>query len=265
METLRFHAGLLERPDPSGIDVQTSLAHFAIVTYMVDPIVLCRHIHKRFEPDCIMFEGRPRALVSVVPFMDEDFHFVRCRWPKWNFCQTNYRAYVTDTETGEHVAWFFGTSLDSVSVYLPRFVWKLPWHRARINFDCDYDVEQRKYSTYRMATTRSWADAHLEICDSGVAPHELAGFTDLETGLVLLTHPLRGYYFRRDGKPGSYSVWHERLQTTTANVISARFSLLDRLGLVPLADTSSLHSVLVQPKTDFTIYLPPKSVLSMAK
>ena len=265
METLRFNADSVKRPAPTGIDVQTSLTHFAIVTYTVDPLVLRRHIHKRFEPDCIMYEGRPRALVSVVPFMDEDFQFVRCRLPSWNFCQTNYRAYVTDTQTGEHVAWFFGTSLDSVSVYLPRFVWKLPWHRARIHFDCKYDPEQHKYSTYRMTTTRSWADAQLEICDSGVAPQELAGFSDLETGLVLLTHPLRGYYFRRDGRLGSYSVWHERLQTTTATVKSARFSLLDRLGLVLLGNTTSLHSVLVQPQTDFTIYLPPKAALSMAK
>jgi uncharacterized protein YqjF (DUF2071 family) len=113
METLRFHEDLVERPAPSGIDVQTSLAHFAIVTFMVDPEVLRRHIHRRFEPDCIVNEGRLRALVSVVPFMDEDFHFVRCRWPRWNFCQTNYRAYVTDTQTGEHVAWFANASFMS--------------------------------------------------------------------------------------------------------------------------------------------------------
>lgn len=36
-----------------GIDVETTLAHFAIVTYMVDPQVLRGLVSERFDLDCI--------------------------------------------------------------------------------------------------------------------------------------------------------------------------------------------------------------------
>jgi len=133
MDTLRFTDELLTRKRPSGVDVDTTLSHFAIVTYLVAPDVLRRHVHTRFELDVINHNGfdaallhvpepfgsakfldrwHPptgfwdRLLVSVVPFVDQDFRFSKFPWLKRRFGQTNYRAYVTDTETGEHVVWF---------------------------------------------------------------------------------------------------------------------------------------------------------------
>ena len=108
-----------------------------------------------------------------------------------------------------------------------------------------------------MTTAHSWADATLRLSDSGEPPTSLPGFADLETGLYLLTHPLKGYYTRRDGRLGSYAIWHDRLQLTQATAEHAEFHLLDSLDLVPLGDRSQIHSVLIQPSTEFTIYLPP--------
>ncbi len=260
MQPLTFTDDLLARRRPSGIDVDTTLAHFAIITYLVDPEIARAHIPPRFTLDCIAWEGREYALLSVVPFLDLDFRFTKFPWPKWRFGQTNYRIYVTDTKTGEHVAWFIGTSLDSLSVLGPRYLWKLPWHKAKIEFDCDFDAQARRYTTYRMETTNSWADAEVELTDTGKPPTELKGFEDLETGLVLLTHPRKGFYFRRDGRLGSYSIWHDRLQTSAGNVVTASFDLLDQLGLVLSGETSKVHSVLIQNRTEFTIYLPPRSI-----
>lgn len=256
MEPLVFNDEMLTRRPPSGIDIDTTLAHFAIVTYRIDPEALRPLIHPRFELDLIDAD-HPAALLSVVPFVDQDFRFSRMPWPRWRFGQTNYRVYVTDSETGEHVVWFIGTSLDSATVAVARHVWKLPWHRANIRFDCTFDQAAGRYTTYRMRTTGSWADAHLELDDTGKPPTALGGFDDLETGLVLLTHPRRGYYFRRDGKLGSYAIWHDRLHPTVANVTTARFDLLDRLGLVDSANVTGVHSALIQNQTAFTIYLPP--------
>jgi len=263
MDTLRFTDELLTRQLPSGIDVDTTLSHFAIVTYLVAPENLRRHVHGRFELDVVNHDGRDAALVSVVPFVDQDFRFSRLPWFKRRFGQTNYRAYVTDSETGEHVAWFFGTSLDSIAVWVPRYLWKLPWHKANIRFKCNYDSSRGRYQSYRMETNNSWADGCLELEDTGTAPSALKGFADLETGLVLLTHPRRGYFYRRDGKLGSYSIWHNRLQTTVGHVVDARFDLLDRLELVNNRDILSAHSVLIQHQTEFTIYLPPATVASV--
>ena len=77
---------------------------------------------------------------------------------------------------------------------------------------------------------------------------------------MLLTHPTKGYFHRRDGKLGCYSIWHERMQPSEGRVRSAHFPLLDRLGLVPAGNLSQVRSVLMQPAIDFTIYLPPRAV-----
>jgi uncharacterized protein DUF2071 len=146
-----------------------------------------------------------------------------------SFGQTNYRAYVLDTATGDHAVWFFGTCLDSVSVLVPRYAWKLPWHRARMEFDCRYDTAAARYTAYSVKTQSSWSPGRLSIEDTGAPPTALAGVSSLEAGLVFLTHPLRGYFFRRDGSLGSYSIWHGRATPTTGMI---------REALLPVARTA---------------------------
>ena len=107
IEDLRFTSALLSKPAPRGLTVETTLQHFAIVTYWVDPPSLRKTLHPRFEPVCLAAAGSSaRALVSVVTFLDRDFRLVACPWIRRSFGQTNYRAYVLDTVTGEQVAWF---------------------------------------------------------------------------------------------------------------------------------------------------------------
>lgn len=257
---LTFEEASVARPPARGIDVDTTLLHFCILTFYVDPQIARVLVHPRFELLTVPREEGDAALLSVVPFLDRDFRMARMPWPRWSFPQTNYRIYVRDRETGEHVVWFLGTSLDSASVTIPRYAWKLPWHRTRIELDAAFDEGAGRYERYRMQATRSWADAELELADEGAPPTALPGFEDLETALVVLTHPRLGYYQRVDGRLGSYSIWHERLRPTTGRVLAARFDLLDRLGLARTADTESVHSVLLQPSIDFRIYLPPRIV-----
>jgi hypothetical protein len=40
----------------------------------------------------------------------------------------------------------------------------------------------------------------------------------------------------------------------------ARYPLLQQLGLVDDGDVAHIHSVLLQPSIDFTIYLPPTRI-----
>ena len=258
MNTLRYPSDTSEHQPARGMDVETTLAHFAIITYMVDPEALRPHVHERFELDCIAApDGSLKALISVVPFLDQDFRFAACPWPRASFAQTNYRAYVTDSVTGEHVAWFFGTALSNWRVAVPRFCWSLPWHRADIQFETDYDTATTRYTKYEMTSCSAWAPAELSLEDTGCAPQRLLGFADLESGSVLLTHPMRGYFHRRDGRLGNYAIWHDRLALTEGRVTQASFPLLDRLGVVKEGDVSAIHSVLMMPRTDFIIYLPP--------
>ncbi|HLX36149.1 MAG TPA: DUF2071 domain-containing protein, partial [Candidatus Binataceae bacterium] len=157
-ESLRFRPEDLARPAVGGIDVVTTLEHFAIVTYAVDPAALARHLDPRFEPVRIkLADGRIRALVSVVPFHDRDFRAAGFPSPGFSFGQTNYRAYVIDRETGVNSVWFFGTTLDSITVMVPRHLWKLPWHRGSIRFSCELDADGARYRRYEMTTRSTWA------------------------------------------------------------------------------------------------------------
>jgi hypothetical protein len=196
----------------------------------------------------------------MVPFEDQDFHFVGLPWPKWRFGQTNYRTYVIDRETGERAVWFFGTTLDSWTVVLPRYVWRLPWHRGRMRFDCNYDSTVGRYTRYRMTTRSNWATVELELEDAGEAICELSGIRDFEAGMVTLTHPLLGVYYRRDGSLGSYRIWHDRLNCHVGRCLQACIGLFDRLGIVTYEEQQSPHSVLIQHETEFAIFLPPRLV-----
>ncbi len=260
MNELRFEQTLIPRPTPSGIDAITKLRHFAIITYAIPPERLRPHVHPRFDLDTIVKDGAIYALISVVPFMDEDFTAAAYPAPKLSMGQTNYRAYVIDRETSQRAVWFFGTVLDSWTVVLPRFAWKIPWHPGRIRFDCRFSSNTMTYDEYAMETRSHWAPAQLRLHHTPEAPIELPGFPDVETGLVVLTHPLAGYYYRRDGKLGSYSVWHDRLNVAAGNVEYANFGLLTRLGLLGEDEQQRPYSVLIDPVTEFTIYLPPKII-----
>ncbi len=90
MDFLKFTDSLLERRRPSGVDVDTTLEHFSIVTYYVDAAAARKLIHPRFEPLIVDHNGVGCALLSVVPFVDRDFRFVGLPWWKWRFNQTNY-------------------------------------------------------------------------------------------------------------------------------------------------------------------------------
>jgi len=259
---LRFTEDLLVRPPLAGIDVLATLEHFAIVSYAVDPDRVRPLVPRRFEIDCLVDSpGGWLALVSMVPFEDQDFRFAAAPWLKYRFGQTNYRTYVTDRETGERAVWFFGTTLDSWSVVVPRYGWRMPWHLGRMRFDCAYDPADGRYSRYRMTTTSDWAPVELDLEDSGQPVGELRGMADFEAGLVALTHPLVGVYARRGGGIGTYRIWHDRLQCNVGRCVRARIGLFDRLGLVPYTEQQAPHSVLIQHRTEFAIYLPPRRLL----
>ena len=253
-------------PPARGLDAVATLAHFAIVTWAVPPEPLRLLIHPRFDLDLIRTaQGAERALVSVVPFEDQDFHFAALPWWRWRFPQTNYRVYVRDRLTGEHLVWFLGTCLDSWTVAVPRLLWRLPWHRGRSRFDCRWDADAGRYTRWSLRTESDWAPLELELADDGQAPQTVPGFADLDRAMQVLTHPLRGVFYRQDGRLGSYSVWHARLRPTTGRLLRARVGLLDRLGILGFADQGQAHSVLMQPSTLFRIYLPPERLAERAR
>lgn len=252
-----FSEVLHERPALSGLDVVCRLRHFAIITYAFDPARFSQVMPGRFRLDTVEIDGEEKALLSVVPFLDAAFTSAVFPFPRFTMGQTNYRIYIVDTQSGEKCVWFLGTTLDSWTRVVPYYFWTLPWYAGRVRFDCD-QRDDGSYARYSMTTRARWAPALVEL-DSG-DDFALPGFPDIEAGLVFLTHPLRGFYHRRDGRLGSYDVWHERIMVAPGRLKRAEFGLLDRLGLVSFAEQQHPHSTLIDAVTEFTIYLPPKVV-----
>lgn len=256
---LEFKDYLHPRPKPNGLDVQCKLQHFALITYALDPNRFKAIIPERFKLDTIQYQGKTVALMSVVPFIDVDFTSAVYPFPKFKMGQTNYRVYVIDQTTNERCVWFLGTTLDSWTLVVPRYLWQLPWHPASIEFDCEQD-QDGLYMQYKMKTQSQWASSEVHLTQSINNQWQFEGFPDQESYQVFLTHPLAGFYHRRDGKLGTYRVWHAQLQPKTAKLKYARFELLDRLNLISFEDQLNPYSVLIETINEFTIYLPPQVI-----
>ncbi|MCG2839334.1 DUF2071 domain-containing protein [Photobacterium sp. WH77] len=191
------------------------------------------------------------------PFIDVDFTSAVFPFPKFTMGQTNYRIYIIDTKTGERCVWFLGTILDSWTLTVPKYLWNLPWHAGKVSFDCTLNEVTGLYDKYHMETESSWAEASVDLVQSESDSFDFTGFPDTETALVYLTHPLAGFYYRRDKKLGTYRVWHKELNVKPAKLLSAKFKLLSELGIVHESEQHAPYSVLIEPINEFTIYLPP--------
>lgn len=256
-ESRKLKDYLIERPKPKGIDVLCGLKHFAIITYAVPSDRFQGIFPDRFRLDTIEIDGQEMGLISVVPFVDVDFTSAVFPFPKFTMGQTNYRIYIIDTETGERCVWFLGTTLDSWTLLVPRFLWNLPWHSGKVNFDCAISETSGLYDKYHMETSSNWAEASVSLVQSPSDQLNFSGFPNIESALVYLTNPLAGFYYRRDGKLGTYRVWHKELDVKPAKLESAKFTLLSKLGIVYESEQGSPYSVLIEPINEFTIYLPP--------
>jgi len=248
-------AAALSRPSVQGIDVTTRLCDFAIVSFTVDPKRLRALLPSFLEPDVFtLADGSERALVSAVPFRDADFRMVCLPGLRFAFNQINYRAYVKNR--GERAVWFFGTMLGTPLVAVPRYGWKLPWHGAHIEVRARW--EQHRCVDFVLDARGAWGTALLRCSGTAEPAGLLDGFATTEETSLVLTHPLRGYYRRRDGRLGTYAVWHERLEMTRGVVRTARFSVFEDLGLV--RQDARVHSVLLQQETELIIQLPPQTL-----
>ena len=242
---------------PSGLlDIRSDLLHFALINYAVPKSRLQPYIPtERFAIPEFDIDGKQQAMLSVVPFVDADFSFYRLLpWFKFRFPQTNHRVYVIDKATNEPVVWFFGTTLGSLIVHLARALWRIPWYRARYEVDCTFDETIGRYTSYQMRINSDWCAAEIELEDTG-QPVELS---DAER--LILTHPVDGYFYRLDGRVGTYSVWHELIPLTTGKPRHLYFSLYEELGIMSREEMQKPHSIFLCSRIPFDIYMPPKPI-----
>lgn len=244
-----------KRPRFGLFDVSSHLHHFVTTTWDVDVDALASHLPDELEPDAFTLDdGRERAFVSAVSFLNRGFHVGFAPWLKLTVRQTNYRAYVKRGH--ERPVWFFGTSLSSrVGLLIPQLVWRLPWAYADGNVDASWNGESLE--SLRWIAMGSLGEERLAIEGTGKPMGRLDGFPDQEMTQLVLTHPMVGFLRRRgSGAVVTYGVWHAPLSLERCYVKEARFEQFERLGLVE-PDTPP-HSVLVQRHTHYLIDLPPR-------
>jgi len=251
------------------IDICSDLLHFALITYALPADRLRPYIPDRFDIPTFPIDRKQLALMSAVPFLDDGFHFKFLPFLRWTFAQTNYRVYVVDRETGEPCVWFFGTTLGGRLVYLARWLWRIPWHYARYELDCQYDPARRAYDHFRLTKTSDWAAAEIDLEDTGEPMGLTPGFSSLDEQILILTHPITGYFHRlrrwlslsKPAQVGTYSVWHKEIPLTVGRAKRLYFDLYERLGLLSREEMQHPHSVLICPQTTFDVRLPPRRVV----
>ncbi len=258
----------LIRPQPKRLDIQSNLEHFALINYAVPKSRLEAHIPtERFSIPEFEIDGRKMAFLSIVPFLDTDFSFYQAA-PFWkmHFAQTNHRVYVLDRQTGEHMVWFLGTTLGSHIVHPAQWLWQIPWHFAKYDLDCVYDESASRYTNYAIQIESDWCGGVLELEDTGQPIEVCAGFSSLEEMILILTHPMQGYYWCRNGRfnksnvhrLGGYSVWHEVMQLTQGKAKNIYMSLYEKLGILSKEEMQKPHSIFITPQIQFDVHMPPK-------
>ncbi|MBK6697405.1 MAG: DUF2071 domain-containing protein [Myxococcales bacterium] len=246
-------------------DIRAPLLHFVMVSYAVKPERLAAHVPlDRFDLELIETRDGPRALVSAVAFVDSGFHFAFAPFAQFDFGQTNYRLYVRDRETGEPCAWFFGTTMGSPVVHVARALWQIPWHEAEYRVEAELSSRPgpERYAFFRTLARSDWGEAYIDVEDTGepLQLEDAPGFADYDEMFLRLTHPVRGFFRRLDGRLGTYSIWHEKLSLRVARPRTLRIALFERLGLLSFEETQTPHSVLLASRVLFHVHMPPRAV-----
>jgi uncharacterized protein YqjF (DUF2071 family) len=237
------------------LDATTTLEGFALVTFDVDPARLRAVLPPVLEPEVReLADGRLRGFVSAVSFRDVDFRFAAAPWIRVSFFQANYRAYVRGPD-GRQAVYFFGTTLDSPLVRMPRDLWGMPWHPGRTSIEASWD-RAGACTAYRHVCAGRWGRADVELVGSAVAPGRLDGFADADDAAHILTHPLDGWFQHPNGRLGRYAVWHPRMTLQMGSARRASYAVFEELGLVEPGAVP--HSVLLTRSIEFDVLLPPR-------
>jgi len=243
------------RPRLHGLDATTTLEDFALVTFTVDPVLLRAVLPAGLEPEVRHLDDRSeRGYVSAVSFRDVDFRFAIAPWVRASFFQTNYRAYIVGPD-GPRAVFFFGTTLDSPLVVLPRRLWGMPWTGGRTRIEATWAGDGHCVA-YRHRSARGWGAADVELVGTGESGGRLDGFADADDAAEVLTHPLDGYFQKPNGRLGRYAVWHDRLRPELGHARRARYAVFERLGLGSPEMTP--QSVLLPRSIGFDVLLPPR-------
>lgn len=234
-----------ERPAGRPWHARARLDHFCIVTWALEPARLAQALPAGLRPQTFEVGGRECSLASAVAFVDQDFHFRGCPPARITCAQINYRAYVRRTDLSGVL--FLRTILGSRWAIVPRRLWSMPWVHEPVEVRGRWDGPDLRALDVEAPGAVGRTSIHLE----GQA------VPDVPSALLSpeVADPALGWFARRDGRLGHYSVWHAPLELHAARVVSASAGPFEDAGLVD-PDQAPL-AALVQRSVEFDVHLPP--------
>lgn len=261
-----------DRPLRRWYHASTRLEHCVRIVYRADPMAVRQVVAPEFEPSLFRFDdGSTGALVCAVAFVNHGFSFRFCPPLKVSGGQIDYAAY--GSLMGERGVWFFGSSLESRFALLPRLAWRMPVHFDRVRVEGETDPQIRR-TRVRVTSMGSWGTGACDLDATGEAVGRLDGFADADATTAVLSVPVVGWFarqpwrpWRRSVGPGHhssssasavtrFSVWHPAAVAEVCVVHHARFTVLERLGLV--ARDALPHATLYHRRVEFDVHTPPR-------
>ena len=226
------------------------LEDFAIINWPVEPARLRRHLPAGFEPE----ERSGTAYVAMVAFRNHGFHFRAAPFARLSCAQADYRTFVRRGE--ERGVWFFGGSLSSRLVVVATGLWKMPWHREPIEIARPSSEDSSAQWTFR--SSGDWGAAVVTLSGTGRPFPGSSRFDGAADNADSMTDPMIGWYPRRDGAIGRYSVWHEPLQLHEAAADVTTCKVFERLDLIDKDQAPSGAGM--QRTVSFDVHTPPTKI-----
>jgi hypothetical protein len=247
------------RQKRSLLDINTRLEHFAIISYKV-PVDRIQHLIPKPFKLWTFFENEIEyALISAVPFKDKDFSLYRIlKFIKFSFYQTNFRTYIVNQNNNTHCAWFFGTTLGSLTSIIPKRIWKMPWEYGQ--YKTNFTFENNFYANYQIDFKSKHGNGNIRIKSKNKKMILHNGFKSLDEQILILTHPVIGYYNLIDNKIGTYEIWHPKIDLYEGKSEKTYFEIFEKLGFLSKKEMDNPHSILMTNEIEFDILMPPKKM-----
>ncbi|MBW2011476.1 MAG: DUF2071 domain-containing protein [Deltaproteobacteria bacterium] len=236
------------------ISVKMTLNHVFYISYLV-PASRIRPFLPVVLPPATAFPEH--MFVSIVGMKCNNVRLSGFPWPSFDYGQLNVRTYVIDPQTGNPAVYFFQSGVSSCIVPLLTSIFGITWER--IDFDLQpYLNEEAAQPSYKVIG--GWQeDLYFEIVESESSREGMEVFADPESEITHITGPLIGF-MGSTGHTIRFEISHLPLEVHRARLLGIRFQLPVAMGLLKEGELSKPDSVLLVPRWEFTVYLPPRRV-----
>ena len=228
------------------------MQNFALITHTVPAERLRKAVPDRFELQTFVNEaGQDVGFISASSFCNRQIHWSCARYPAHDFDQSTFRTYVI--HRGRLASYFFATYVSTTLSLIGQKLVAADTHLAE--YDVEIDMDEEGYHRYssRARTDSEELRFELEATDVPTAKPPFGTGAELAQ---FITYRLHGYAIPLVGGVTYGPIEHRHMDPWEGRMITGRFDLWERLGLLPEEEWGSPYSVLVEPSVRFVLHPP---------